>query len=104
MMNLDPEKMKWFYKEVCPTAAEATKVKQIQILYILDILYDTHFNVLSHLNLKPWTVVYTTAWRSIPLYILYIYAALISIENFQASFKQAKMFAQRQQYNSMKVV
>lgn len=27
MMNLDPEKMKWFYKEVCPTAAEATKVK-----------------------------------------------------------------------------
>lgn len=29
MMNLDPEKMKWFYKEVCPTAAEATKVKQI---------------------------------------------------------------------------
>lgn len=27
MMDLDPDKMKWFYKDVCPTGAEATKVR-----------------------------------------------------------------------------
>ncbi|XP_042207261.1 S-adenosylmethionine decarboxylase proenzyme-like isoform X2 [Homarus americanus] len=32
MMDLDPEKMKWFYKNICPTAAEATKKSGIDRL------------------------------------------------------------------------
>lgn len=38
MMDLDPEKMKWFWKDVCPTAAEATKVGEPHyISYILSM-------------------------------------------------------------------
>ena len=29
MMDLDPEKIKWFWKDICPTASEATKVREL---------------------------------------------------------------------------
>lgn len=39
MMDLDPEKMKWFWKDICPTAAEATKNSGIDRL-IPDMMID----------------------------------------------------------------
>ncbi|KAK8392834.1 hypothetical protein O3P69_013102 [Scylla paramamosain] len=41
MMDLDPEKMKWFWKDICPTAAEATKNSGIDRL-IPDMVIDDY--------------------------------------------------------------
>lgn len=46
MMDLDPEKMKWFWKDICPTAAEATKVRRMfSVLYQVFFVYEGKLNI-----------------------------------------------------------